>query len=333
MKARLNLYGTVGRDFSSATVASWLATHPDAETIDVHINSPGGDLFDGITIHNALTAHPAMINVFIDGAALSAASYIAMAGDSIAIAKNGVFMLHEPSISATGGNAGDLQREVEKLRKLTETMVDAYATRTGQDPQAIRALLSADAGNGTWFDANEAVAAGFADSVTSTLRIAALVGDWTPPSRIAAQITDTKMPPKPKPKDDLAQHAAFFDRHPQFFVNALKDGKDIDCARGEYTAYVLDESDKLRAEVKRLNGVLAEYQNGEDAVKLNARASIEYDDKPADDDDLTGDDLTYKAEWQNNKPLRKEFGGKFEHYAAYRKAEDNGLIRNPRKRD
>jgi len=326
MTPRLNLYGHVGRDFSSATVATWLASHPDADTIDVHINSPGGDLFDGLTIHNALAGHPARVVVHIDGAALSAASYIAMSGDEILIAKNGVFMLHEPSITATGGNAADLEREVVKLRKLGETMVEGYATRTGKDPQAVRALLSADAGNGTWFSAEEAVAAGFADAVRSTQRIAALVGDWTPPSRIAAYIKDSNMP-NPKPVSDLAKHAAAFDRHPEFFVNCLKEGKTMDEARTEYTAYVLNESDKLRAEVDRLNKIVAEYQNGEDPLTPNPAASIGYSGSGE-----PGDEDTYKAEWDENKNLRREFAQNFNVYASYRRAEDAGLVRNPRKR-
>ncbi|MEM6505448.1 MAG: head maturation protease, ClpP-related [Planctomycetota bacterium] len=331
MTPRLNLYGTVGRDFSSATVATWLASHPDAKTIDVHINSPGGDLFDGLTMHNALAAHPAKINVSIDGAALSAAGYVAMAGDTISIAKNGVFMLHEPSITSTGGNAADLDREAQKLRKLNRTMVDAYASRTRQEPDAIKAMLSADSGNGTWFDAEEAVAAGFADEISHNYqRVAAMVGDWTPPSRIAAFITDTTMSTKPNPESDLAQHAAFFDRHPQFFVEALKGGKTIADARSEYTAFVLDESDKLREKIKQLESNIESLSDGVDPLATNPYAAISND--PHLEPDELGDDATYKAEWEGNKPLRREFGGNFTRYAAYRRAEDAGLIRSPRKR-
>ena len=151
-----------------------------------------------------------------------------------------------------------------------------------------------------------------------------MVGDWTPPSRIAALITESKMANRPKPESDLAQHAAFFERHPEFFVNALKEAKTMDTARTEYTAFVLSESDRLREKITQLENKIEALQDGAEPLKLNYKAAVEYD--TIEDDE--GDDITYKAEWQSNKPLRKEFGGSYKAYAAYRAAEKAGLIRS-----
>ena len=80
-----------------------------ASTIDIRINSPGGDVFAGAAIYALLVAHPATINVFIDGQAASIATLIAMAGDTITIAANGEFMIHDPWV-AMAGNARELTK-------------------------------------------------------------------------------------------------------------------------------------------------------------------------------------------------------------------------------
>lgn len=155
-------------EVTSSSVVQALADAEDADTISVHINSAGGAVFEASAIYNALVAHPAEIKVHIDGLAASAASLIAMAGDSISMAENALLMIHEPS-SMVWGNAEDMQKEIELLDRITETIVSTYAARTGGDPAEIRAMVEAE----TWFTAQEAKDAGFVDRITTAKRVAA----------------------------------------------------------------------------------------------------------------------------------------------------------------
>lgn len=133
--------------------------------IDVRINSPGGDVFEGDAIYNALTRHPAKIHVHIDGLAASAASYIAMAGDSITIAENGFFMVHEAWTFGIG-NKRALGKTIEILSKIDEMIAKIYAARTGKTMDEATAWMVEE----TWFDAAQAVEAKLADSVSQPLK-------------------------------------------------------------------------------------------------------------------------------------------------------------------
>ncbi len=131
-----------------------------AKTIDLHLNTPGGSVFEGVAIYNALKSHSARIVVYIDGLAASMGSIIALAGDEIRMAASGFFMIHNPwSIAA--GDAADFRKEADILDKITGTMADVYAGRTGKDLPDIRALMDDE----TWFTGEEAKAAGFVDAV------------------------------------------------------------------------------------------------------------------------------------------------------------------------
>ncbi len=132
----------------------------DAKSIDVRINSPGGEVFDGIAIYNALLTHKATVNVFIDGLAASAASFIAQAGDSISMARNAQMMIHDAQ-GICIGPAEDMLLMSEMLNKCSDNIADIYAQRAGGTVASWRSKMRAE----TWYSAAEAVTAGLADSV------------------------------------------------------------------------------------------------------------------------------------------------------------------------
>lgn len=139
------------------------------ETITVRINSPGGDVFEALAIHNALTRHPARIVAHIDALCASAATVIALAADEIRMADNALWMIHDPRTVATGTSA-DLLKQSDLLDSVAGQIVGIYARRTGLEPDAVRDLMRAE----TWYTAREALAAGFIDAIDEPLRIAAL---------------------------------------------------------------------------------------------------------------------------------------------------------------
>jgi ATP-dependent protease ClpP protease subunit len=136
-----------------------------ADTIDLHINSPGGDVFDGVTIMNALKNHPARVNVHVDGLAASAASFIMMAGDEISIARNAQVMVHEGH-AVCAGDSRDMRKCADLLDKVSNNIADIYAQRTGRDAAEWRDIMREE----TWYTAAEAVKAGLADKVSGTTK-------------------------------------------------------------------------------------------------------------------------------------------------------------------
>jgi ATP-dependent Clp endopeptidase proteolytic subunit ClpP len=141
--------------------------------ITVRINSPGGSVFDGITIYNRLKQHKAKIIVHIDGLAASIASIIALAGDEVHMGEGAILMVHLPWTGVLG-NRNDLENTINRLMDIEEQMISIYAKKTGLDRQEIRAMLEAE----TWLDADQAIEKGFVDfKSTESLAIAASAFD------------------------------------------------------------------------------------------------------------------------------------------------------------
>lgn len=153
----IGFWGVTAQDFIRDLIAL------DVETIDLHLNSPGGDVFDGIAIMNALRDHKATVNVQVDSLAASIASVIAMAGDTVTMARNSQMMIHEAS-GMSIGNAMDMRTMADLLDKTSDNIAAIYAERAGGDAADWRTVMKAE----TWYSAEEAVAAGLADQVKAS---------------------------------------------------------------------------------------------------------------------------------------------------------------------
>lgn len=145
---------------SAEMVKTSLLTIPDATDIDVYINSPGGDVFEATAIYSSLISHPAKIHVHIDGVAASAATRVAMAGDTIEIAESGMYMIHYAWTFAYG-NASELRQTAEMLDKVDNTIVADYVKNSDANEEQIREWMEAE----TWFTAEEALEHGFVHSI------------------------------------------------------------------------------------------------------------------------------------------------------------------------
>lgn len=140
----------------------------DQPRLSVRINSPGGNVMEGLSIYNALRNAGKPIDIHIDAMAASIASVIAMAGDTISIAETGTVMIHNPWDVAVG-DAQDLRNRADEIDRLKAIIVDIYANRTGASAEEIDALMTAE----TYMSAADAVERGFADAVEPALAIAA----------------------------------------------------------------------------------------------------------------------------------------------------------------
>lgn len=141
-----------------------------APRIDLHLNSPGGSVFDGVAIYNALVRHPATVTTYIDGLAASIASVIALAGDRVLMAANALFMIHNPW-GAVQGTAADMRQTADVLDKVRDTLIGTYIEKTGMSEAKLVNLLDAE----TWYTAAEALDAGFVDEIGVEMQVAAHV--------------------------------------------------------------------------------------------------------------------------------------------------------------
>ena len=133
------------------------------QDIEIHLNSPGGDVFEGFAIYNAIAQSDKNIFVYIDGIAASIASVIAMAAKKIFISKNGSIMIHNVS-SYAQGKRKDIEKTLKVMEQL-ETQINAiYVERTGISSEEITNMMDDE----TWFNADEAVEKGFADQVVTS---------------------------------------------------------------------------------------------------------------------------------------------------------------------
>lgn len=151
----IGMYGTTAQGFVDQLNSI------TAPKITVYLNSPGGEVFDGIAIHTALAMSKAHVTTFVTGVAASAASFIAMAGDTIKMARNATMMIHDAS-GLAWGNAETMRSEADLLDKLSDNIADMYAMQAGGDAADWRAAMKRE----TWYTGREALDAGLIDEIT-----------------------------------------------------------------------------------------------------------------------------------------------------------------------
>lgn len=164
----LLIYGDIGESWwgdsvTAQSVVLQLNELPaSVATINVRINSYGGSVADGLAIYNALKRHSATKAVTVDGVAMSSASLIAMAGDTVHMPATSILMIHAPW-GGIAGNAKELRQYADVLDTFAEGMADAYVVKSGKSRADILALLQDGADH--YYTGAEAVAEGFADAV------------------------------------------------------------------------------------------------------------------------------------------------------------------------
>jgi len=161
----ITMFGEIGEDFWTETpitakrVAAQLRAIGD-RPVEVQINSPGGDMFEGIAIYNVLREHPQDITVKVMGMAASAASIIAMAGNTVEIGAASFIMIHNCWVMAIG-NRHDMAETAAFLEPFDQAMADLYAERTGSSVEDVKKWMDAE----TFMSGSTAIERGFADAM------------------------------------------------------------------------------------------------------------------------------------------------------------------------
>jgi ATP-dependent Clp protease, protease subunit len=145
------LYDVIGWPYNDAFDLVRSLSDYKGEKITVRVNSPGGDVFDGLAIFNALREHPAKVTTRIEGLAASMASAIALAGDEVQAHKNSMYMIHDPWVLAIG-NQYDLRETADILQKIGGNLLDIYYDKSTIGKRELKAMMKEE----TWFTAGEA---------------------------------------------------------------------------------------------------------------------------------------------------------------------------------
>jgi len=145
---------------SAKTLKDKLLEFGNITEINLHINSLGGDVIEGIAIFNLLKQHQATVNVYVDGFACSIASVIAMAGDKVYMPNNTMMMIHNCWTYASG-NAKDLRKTADDLDKIMQSSIESYMSKVNITEEELKELLD----NETWLTAQECLDMGFADEL------------------------------------------------------------------------------------------------------------------------------------------------------------------------
>ncbi|UDQ69190.1 Clp protease ClpP [Providencia rettgeri] len=156
----IGMWGISAKRFTEDLISLGNINH-----INLHIHSPGGEVFEGIAIYNQLKNHNANITVYIDGLAASMASVIAMVGDEVKMPKNAMMMIHKPW-GVSWGDANDMRDYADLLDKVENVLIPAYMEKTGKTKEEIEAML----GEETWLTAEECVEHGFANTVIEPVK-------------------------------------------------------------------------------------------------------------------------------------------------------------------
>lgn len=221
--AEILLYGTVGEDwFDSNSVSATQFKNAlkdlPASTKEIHlrVNSPGGSVFDGMSMYELLKSEKnkgKKVIAYVDGLAASIASVIILAADEIVVGDGSFVMIHKPMVGAFG-NAAELERMINVLDKIEDQMLSIYAKKTGLSKAEISKMLSEE----TWLTSAEALEKGFADKsfqANEQLRIAA-----------SAHITNAKhfmkRPEVKRPEAVLKEKLAKFNAEAKDYLNKKK---------------------------------------------------------------------------------------------------------------
>jgi ATP-dependent Clp endopeptidase proteolytic subunit ClpP len=161
----ITMYDPIGYDWwtgdgvTAKRVSAALRSIGDND-VTVKINSPGGDVFEGLAIYNLLREHKGKVTVQVLGLAASAASFIAMAADEVQIARAGFLMIHN-SWTGVAGDRNEIREVADFLEQIDGTLADIYAVRTGDSIEVMSKLMDEE----TWMGGSAAIDAGFADAL------------------------------------------------------------------------------------------------------------------------------------------------------------------------
>lgn len=277
MIGHIHIYGEIGKQVTLASVQQEL--DPKASEYIIHIHSNGGDVFEGYAIHNVLKNTGKKVTAYVEGTCASIATLIAAAASNIVMNTKSTFMIHNPIVTNTGGDAKDLRNVAGQLDKIKSQLIDSWVGRTSLSREQLSEMYD----NETWLTPEQAVDYGFADQVEEILKAVA-----------SADIKYLKhMNNKTSPIDALKKRImALFS--PSNVTDTLADGTviQVESEDGDYTGkkvYAEDGSPIPTGEYPLADGRVIMVTDG----TITEIREATQDNKETDN---TQDDMKYKEE-------------------------------------
>lgn len=235
------------------------------QPVTIRLNSQGGNVIDGLAIYNLLDQYQAEKTVVVDGMALSIASVVAMAGNRREIAENAWFMVHNPNNEASGD--GDQLRDMATLLDgMRDQLAGIYAKKSGKTPDECKSLMAVE----TWMTGKQAVEAGFFDTLTAPLTVAATFDARrfsNPPAGPARAKGDHMAASFDELKKALPNASA------ETLVRCLERKLDLDAARNEYEESLAKALEETQEQLAKAKAQLEEFEKKDQ--ESAARAQIE----------------------------------------------------------
>ena len=286
------------------------------KTLNVFINSPGGSVFEGISIKNMLERQKlkgCFINVVIDGLAASIASVIAMAGDKITMPENALMMIHRASCGCIG-NSDDFAKQIEVLNKIDLVLTNTYVTRSNgllTEEDVTNMFNSGD----TWLTAQEAKDFGLCDEITEKLEAVAKYEDCTKDTKVDMEKWSNKV-------DEWYNEISKVAKDSEEGGNEMDNQQPINVTINLDVQAILDALDPIKNEIATLKAVIEsakiqnEVEEAEDGCKKKAEVEEEVEDgckkkneddsEPIDEGEEVEDACKKKAEAENEDEVEDE---------------------------
>lgn len=256
--------GGFGIDAKTFTLAFKAIT---ASIINIHINSPGGSVFEGMAIYNTInSAKDKIVNTFNEGIAASQATTILLSGDVVHMAENSMMMIHNPG-AAVLGEKKDLEKTAAVLEKIKGTIANIYVAKTGIALETINKMMDDE----TWMNAGEALENKFIDKITNRIDAANVFELEKYNYKNIAVYNSIKHKIKPKTQEDQIMNLdELKSKHPEVYEAAFNEGKAAGVDEGKETGLTDGKTAGAKAERERIEGIESiEAEGHEDIIKEN----------------------------------------------------------------
>ena len=224
--------------------------------LNIHINSLGGEVFEGMAIYSIIQRRKAKTTVYIEGIAASIASVIALAADEVIMSENSLLMIHN-AWGGTQGEAKDMRKQAEILEKITNEIAEVYVKKTKIPYNEIVEMMDEE----TWLTAQEAVALGFVDSISEPIKVAAKY-DVSKYKNITNKKVEQILSLTKKREIKMTEELkTWFNSKVEEIIAKVKDSKDVETVESVNVEVKLADNEEIMNKFSDLDGTISKLNN------------------------------------------------------------------------
>ena len=224
--------------------------------LNIHINSLGGEVFEGMAIYSIIQRRTSKTTVYIEGIAASIASVIALAADEVIMSENSLLMIHN-AWGGTQGEAKDMRKQAEILEKITNEIAEVYVKKTKIPYNEIVEMMDEE----TWLTAEEAVALGFVDSISEPIKVAAKY-DVSKYKNITNKKVEQILSLTKKREIKMTEELkTWFNSKVEEIIAKVKDSKDVETAESVEVEVTLADNEEIMNKFSDLDGKVSSLNN------------------------------------------------------------------------